>query len=238
MRRGARREGWGEGGRSPGEERTGKRVRREKTQQPTLLDACPAQPLSSRSGLRPFSHSAWAAALGSRYAESEEAGWGETGLSVARSASPLRPGGLGARGSAVLRVRAPRKGTGAWGRSLPAGTNPREGLGCEPRSGDRPERVVKGGVLPTPRPVSGVLVRSSPPSVGLPAPGGSPARLRPRACPRAPNCASNCPRSRLPFPLLKAKTAGTPAHSRRGRGAGRSPRQNSPAARSPALGRR
>lgn len=70
---------------------------------------------------------------------------------------------------------------------------------CEPRSGDRPERVVKGGVLPTPRPVSRVLVRSSPPSVGLPAPGGSPARLRPRACPRAPNCASNCPRSRLPL---------------------------------------
>lgn len=233
MRRGARREGWGEGGRSPGEERTGKRVRREKTQQPTLLDACPAQPLASKSGLRPFSHSAWAAALGSRYAESEEAGWGETGLSVGRRASPLRPGGLGARGFAVLRVRAPRQGTGAWGRSLPAGTNPREGLRAPQW---RPARARGEGRRPAYPSAS--LGGSSPLESALgwpPSPGRQPRPSQATGLSPRPQLRLELPSK---SPSLKAKTAGTPAHSRRGRGAGHSPRQNSPAARSPALRRR
>lgn len=55
---------------------------------------------------------------------------------------------------------------------------------------------------------SASLRGSSPPSVGLPAPGGSPGRLRPWARPRTPDCASNCPRSRLPFPLLISEDGG------------------------------
>ena len=181
-------------------------VQEGEDQQPTLLDACPAQPAHEQVRPARLSHTpAWAAVFGSRYAESEEAGWGDTGLSVALSSSPRWPSGIGARGDAVLGVRAPRKGTRAWGRSLPAGTNPREGLGCGPRSGDRPERVLKVGVLPTPRPVSEVLLLprlASQPRAAAPAVSGH------GPVPAPPDCASNCPRSRLPFPLLISEDGG------------------------------
>lgn len=161
--------------------------------------------------------------------QNPEAGWGETGLSVARRASPLQARRPRCHGALSLGCGPQERDRVAGTRSLPAGTNPRGGWAASPAvetgrargEGRRPACAYPSASL------GGSLVRSSPPSVGLPAPGGSPPVSGHGPVPSAPNCASNCPRSRLPFPLA-GEDGGDTCHSRRGRGAGRSPRQNSP----------